>query len=473
MKNSIDIKGRSLILSTPENDAEFGRIVELNEAVHGIGQLCRTIDVSYPGIPRDHWYAISEPGTGRVLSTLCRLPTTWIYRASGPGRASVYEGTSVDIPVAELSFVATATDARGLGLSSHLIHRYEADSIKLGFSLSTIEGIPYFYRRFGYEYVAPLNVQLRLGPGLSPREGNKLDSWRPSQAGIGMAPGAAGRLTLAAEAIALGLSFRDAGQADAPLVSRLFDAANRNLAVAAKRDAGLWEYLLGPGAKTEGTALRRLLAYRGDAVVGYFGLCPDGFGPGWAMLEAAVDPALADGERRAVAYAFLAEAEKERAARVAAHLVVSLPRSHEASTLALELGADDRKEYGWQAKVLDPVGFCGIVATVLEARLGASAWKGKRFSLSLDLYGMVLRFDWDGSRLAIGEESAVGDNSDNAEAPANAGRLPPELFSPLALGYRSVADLRRLRHDVSIYGETESFLDALFPTIDAYVHQFI
>ncbi len=467
MKASIEINGRPLVVSTPEGDAEFDRIAELNEAVHGIGELCRTIDASYPGISRDDWYAIAESSTGRVLSTLCRLPTTWPYRAA--------DGASVDIPVAELSFVATAEDARGLGLSSLLIRRYEEDSAKRGFCLSTIEGIPYFYRRFGYEYAAPLCVQLRLGPGLSPREGNERDSWRPSRPGIGMAPGGGGRRALAGAAMELGLSFREAGSEDSPRIARLFDAANRNLAIAARRDARLWEYLLGPGARTKGTAVRRLLAYRGAVAVGYLGLCADGFGPGWTVLEAAVDPALAGDGRRAVAYAFLAEAERERAARGAAHLVVSLPRSNEISALALELGADDRQEYGWQAKILDPLGFLGIVAPVLEARLRASSWNGQPYALSLGLFGKELRIGWDGSRLAFADGGAAAGGHANAggSAGAGAGDLPPELLAPLALGYRSVADLRRLRNDLSIYGEVESFVDTLFPTMDAYVHQFI
>ncbi|PKL24450.1 MAG: hypothetical protein CVV47_08360 [Spirochaetae bacterium HGW-Spirochaetae-3] len=466
MKTSIDVKGRSLVFSTPENDAEFDRIVELNEAVHGSGvrDLCRTLYGPYPLMSRDDWYAVIEPDTGRALSTLCRIPTTWTYRAPGAAVAA-----SVDVPAAELSIVATAEDARGLGLSSLLIRRYEADSARLGFTLSTIEGIPYFYRRFGYEYVAPLCVQLRLGPGLSPREGNERDSWRPSAPARGMEPGGKARLALAAEASALGLSLREAGPADAPALSRLFDASNLGLGICARRDGPLWDYLLGPGLASPETALRRLLAYRGDRLVGYLGVCADGFGPGWTVLEASVDPALADGERRAVAYAFLAEAEKERAAVGAAHLVVSLSRSHELSALALALGADDRQEYGWQAKVLDPVAFCRLAAPVLEARLAASAWNGSAYALTLDMYGTALRFDWDGSRLAAENGSASGTVPGHAPECG----FPPELFAPLALGYRSVADLRRLRHDVSIYGEAEAFLDALFPPTDAYVHQFI
>jgi hypothetical protein len=37
MKASIEIRGRAYLLSTPETDDEFARIVELNTAVHGEG----------------------------------------------------------------------------------------------------------------------------------------------------------------------------------------------------------------------------------------------------------------------------------------------------------------------------------------------------------------------------------------------------------------------------------------------------
>ena len=142
MKESIRIAGRDYIFSTPESDAEFFRIVELNEAVHGPGvaALCRALDGNYPGMRRDDWYAVAAPGSDRALSTLCRIPTTWLYR-SGPRRDGTRrDGTPddvVEVPLraAELSIVATAEDARGLGLSGWLIRRYAKDSAALGFKI--------------------------------------------------------------------------------------------------------------------------------------------------------------------------------------------------------------------------------------------------------------------------------------------------------------------------------------------------
>jgi GNAT superfamily N-acetyltransferase len=455
MKSTINVGKRTFLLSTPETDAEFERIVELNTAVHGqgVGEICRLLYASYPGIGQADWYAVTDPDSGRALSTLCRIPTVWTYRGNG---------AEVDIPAAELSIVATAEDSRGLGLSSQLVHHYEKESIARGFTLSTIEGIPYYYRKFGYEFAAPLCVQLRLGPGLQPRSGNERDSWRP-----GVARFDADSRTSDFP----GISFRLAGPDDADVISRFYDAAMAGFSVYGKRDAQVWAYLLGPGTRSAELGLRRLIASVGGVDVGYLGLGADGFGPGYAIIEAAVDLALPSTTRRRVAGAFLAEAERERESRGAAHLVISTPRSSDVAALALEYGADDRWEYGWQVKVIDPAGFLRVAAPVLEARLCSSRWRGKPYSLTVGLYGRALRIDWDGGRLAVVE--GVTGPSAHGENAAVSCSIPPELLAPVFLGYLSVAEIRALRHDLSVYGDAEDFLGAAFPKEESFVHYFI
>lgn len=455
MKTDITIGTRLLQLSKPETDAEFERIVELNTVVHGqgVGEICRLLYASYPGMSRDDWYTVTEPATRRVLSTLCRIPTVWVYRG---------HGVEVAIPAAELSIVATAEDARGLGLSSTLIHQYEQESLAKGFTMSTIEGIPYYYRKFGYEFASPLCVQLRLGPGLQPRPDSKRDSWRPGVSVLS----AGSRSDEYAD-----ISLKLAGPADAAALSCFYDAAMAGFSVYGARSPETWAYLLGPGNTSAELGLQRWIAAVDGVDVGYVGLGPDLFGPGYAIIEAAIDPAVPDGIRRRVAGAFLALAEREREARAAAHLVISVPRSSEVAELALEYGADDRWEYGWQVKVIDPAGFLRTVAPVLEARLTASCWRGRSYSLTVGLFGRALRLDWDGGRLAVVEGVLDPGNSDSG--PAESCTIPPELVAPIALGYRSVAEIRRLRHDLSVYGDAEAFLNVCFPVVEPFVPSFI
>lgn len=456
MKSTINVGKRSFFLSTPETDAEFERIVELNTAVHGqgVGEICRLLDGSYPGMGREDWYAVSDPDSGRALSTLCRIPTVWAYRGCG---------REVDLPAAELSIVATAEDSRGLGLSSLLVRHYEKESVARGFTLSTIEGIPYYYRKFGYEFAAPLCVQLRLDPGLKPRPGNEHDSWRP---GAALSPSAALSPASFPE-----VCFRSAGPADAAILSRLYDASMAGFSMCGKRDQDAWAYLLGPGSKSAELGQRRLIASIDGKDAGYIGLGADGFGPGYAIIEAAIEPGLPEGIRRRVAGAMLAEAEREREAKGAAHLVISTPRSSDVSALALEYGADDRWEYGWQIKVIDPPGFLRAVTPVIEARLFSSRWRGRPYSLTMGLYGRALRIDWDGGRLAVVAETA-GPETHGADA-ANSCAIPPELLAPILLGYLGVNEIRALRHDLSVYGDAEAFLGTAFPKQESFVHYFI
>lgn len=469
--------GRAVSLRNPASDAELERLIDLNRDVHGEGvaALCRVLRSDYPGMALTDWYGAYDEATGRALSTLCRIPTAWRYSGAG---------ASVAIPAAELSIVSSAEDARGLGLSSALVKRYEDDSRRLGFPLSTIEGIPYYYRRFGYEYAAPLCVQQRLMPGLEPWVASRdSPSWRTA------APRPGSREAALAAAAALTPTFIDAEPGDAEpgdvaVLSRLYESDAAAYDVRAERGAADWAYLLSGAQRSPETAVRRRIAWIKGRAVGYLGTAPDGFGPGYAVLEAACEPGLSGDEAGAVFASLLAEAERLRAEAGAPHLVVSLGREHPLSRLALELGADDRWEYGWQVSIIDPLAFARLAVPVLEARLGASAWAGRPFALRLRLFGPSLSFRWDGRRLAVGDggEPAAQDPSGEgaAEAAASArdgydasAALPPELLGPLALGYQSVAELRHLRHDLSAYGEAEAFLSALFTVGPTFVHQFI
>ena len=81
-------------------------------------------------------------------------------------------------------------------------------------SLSKIQGIPYYYRQFGYTYALPL-------------EGGLIVNAREL-------PSAAPRFT-----------FRPATATDIPQLARFYDEAAATLAIAAVRDDALWRYLLG------------------------------------------------------------------------------------------------------------------------------------------------------------------------------------------------------------------------------------
>ncbi|HRF95611.1 MAG TPA: hypothetical protein PLZ51_10465, partial [Aggregatilineales bacterium] len=89
-----------------------------------------------------------------------------------------------------------------------------------GYHLSNIQGIPYFYRQFGYEYALPLEGGWRL-------ELHSVPDDMPN-----------------------GYTFRLATTQDIPALMRLYDLAMCDLDIHAVRDEAIWGYLLGASTKT-------------------------------------------------------------------------------------------------------------------------------------------------------------------------------------------------------------------------------
>ena len=142
MREHIQINNKPYIFFTPESDEQFEAIVELTRTIHGKGAeaLSRSFYAGLPGMSREDWYGLARPSDwpdeksapSKVVSTLCRVPTLWTCADAG---------AEVELPSAELGMVASAEDARGLGLSSWLIKRFQMDSQKAGFLLSSIQEI--------------------------------------------------------------------------------------------------------------------------------------------------------------------------------------------------------------------------------------------------------------------------------------------------------------------------------------------
>jgi len=248
---------------------------------------------------------------------------------------------------------------------------------------------------------------------------------------------------------------------DLPLLAAWYAEASAGLAVRSDRDEALWRYLLGPARASPETVVDRFIVMeRTGKPAGYLGVQEDGFGPALGLAEASLPD---EGGTGPSALDFLAIADALRAERGRRNLTVTVPREHPVHAAALALGGRERWIYAWQVATLDAPALLAALRPVLEARLASSAFAGVPYCLKLSMYGAGLLLDWDGRSLATGglEPAALSEGGP---------RLPPELLAPLALGYRTVAELGHCRHDVSVYGRDREFLDAVFPRVPSFMY---
>src|SRR5690606_28118854 len=125
---------------TSEADGE--RLAAFNAQIHGdsVENMTRNLILRHPASRPKHWLFIDDEA-GRVTSSLCLIPWTWRYG-------------SVTLRSGELGIVGTLPDYRHgkRSLIAVLMERFNELLDECEYDLSHIQGIPYYYRRYGYDY---------------------------------------------------------------------------------------------------------------------------------------------------------------------------------------------------------------------------------------------------------------------------------------------------------------------------------
>jgi len=230
-----------MVLRTLEAEAELSGPCAVNAAVHGpeVGALLRSLALHHPDMdPRD---VIWVEDQGEVVSTVCGIP--WGLYLSG-----------VQLSALELGLVATLERWRGRGFQRAMVGFFRERIQERGAHLSIIQGIPGFYRQFGYTYVLPLEGGLILEHRQLP-------------------------------ATEHGLRVRKATPGDIPALAALHQGLTRELELHATRSEEVWSYLLEHAVET-GTEGEFWVCERADAAAGYMFFPKHHFGDELVVSEA-------------------------------------------------------------------------------------------------------------------------------------------------------------------------------------------
>jgi predicted N-acetyltransferase YhbS len=398
---AITLAGGLVLRAATPDDA--GAIAGLAAAVFGpedeIGVRAQLAD---PRVGPDRFTVVTDGD--RVVSSLCLM--TRRLRLSG-----------VDLPTGQVEYVLTDPAYRRRGLVRAQIdvaHRWSADR---GDVVQLIHGIPYLYRRFGYEYAVAL-----------PRW------WVPAWHEAPVPPP--------------DHEVRAATEADLPALRDLFATTTATADVVAVRDDLDWLALL------RDPRMRVLVAVAGGEVRGAARLAPVG---GRMLLHDVLLATTAAGRALVAA----AAADGGPALRLLDRPGTIL------SGLLPDLAAPSLEAaYALYVRVADPVGLLERLRPALSARLAASPFVTDRGRLVLTLYTATVALDYDGGEVtAIGPVPLVEDPGEERDDEIG---VPPDLVATLLLGRygaRGLAD----RHDDVRLGARSALADALFPRLLADV----
>jgi predicted N-acetyltransferase YhbS len=407
--------GDGLVLRAVESDADIERLALFNGRIHGDEEavLTRRLLSHHPHAQRRHWLFVEQGEGGPILSTLCLIP--WELRFD-------------DVPLrgAEMGFVGTDSAHRRGGLVRRLVAAFDRLLAAEGFDLTHIQGIPYFYRQFGYSYAVPLVPDFRVP--LAPLRG------------LPAVPG---------------LRFRPAEPADIPRLDALFRAANRfdGTGLTSVRSEPVWRYLLSGATAGEGETW--CVERGGEGVVGTFRTHRRGFGPGLIVSE--VSPL-----SRSYGLALLAELGRRAEAADKPWVKLELDPEAEIVALAGSLGGAAASAYAWQIRFPDVPALLRRISPALERRIAAGPHRVLPTRLIISLYREAVGLVWRDGVLA-----AVERIDPPPQAPVC---IPPDAFVPLVLGYRSLGELAACYHDIRVEQALRPLVEALFPKRRSFLY---
>ncbi len=404
-----------LVLCTAADKRDIERVAEFNGTIHGpeVASMTRSLFAHHPHTQRQDLIFVEDEQSGQVVSSLCLIP--WVWR---------YEG--VDLPTGEMGIVGTLESYRRRGLIRTQVEVFRHRLRERGCLLSNIQGIPYYYRQFGYEYALPLEGGLRLEMRHIP------DS--PDTP----------------------YTFRLATIDDLPTLMQLYDEAAQDLAIHAARDEAIWRYLL---TYTDGTAMERetwIIQKTDGQVIGYLCVPKYHFGE-----ELVVNEASRLGFEASMAALHLLKTMTSERGKPGIRL--SLPADCTLAQLARYLDAHDLGTYAWQIYVPDMCALLRALVPVLERRVAGSPFAGLTRDVRLNLYRETILLRFRAGKLT----KVAGLRFADDEAIL---RCPPLQFIPLVLGHRTWYELRSAYPDVSVASPWQLLVDTLFPRMASYIY---
>ena len=138
--------GNNLVLKSVSSIKDVERVAEFNLQIHKeekIDNLVKMLLLRHPDVNPDNWYYVEDKNKNQIVSSLCLIKWHLLY-------------DNIKLKSAELGFVGTIKEYRNKGLFNILAETF-SDTLKAGnYDISQIQGIPFFYKKYGYSYAIPL-----------------------------------------------------------------------------------------------------------------------------------------------------------------------------------------------------------------------------------------------------------------------------------------------------------------------------
>lgn len=413
-----------------ETDEDVEELVKFHSIVHPDDDtevLPRQI-ANLPGFGREMNYFIRDLDKGIMVTVLNSIPFIWNYE---------------DIPLKnlELGWVGTLKAYRRKGLNKLLYNHFENLLHSCSYDLSTIQGIPYYYRQFGYDFIIPMDHtvwtrtnQIQPFNAESPPEYMKLD-------------------------------IRPAEEKDIPIMMDLLDELNQKLLVYASRSPELWK-LQETIKKQWENDFQTYVVVDNSKTIGYFRLVKKiskDSSPNkstMTVIESSI-PSF-NGVLRTLQFLY-AEAVQDDIPLIGSQG----PSFNTLSKNMENIGGTGKPWWKYQVRIPSMTSFLRKISPVLERRLKDTMFEGLTYNVIMNTFRNCYKLQFVNGKISDVSNLGPQEVNDN-----QAFRAPPNDLARLVLGAYSIKELEQNNIDFIVRGEVRLITEALFPKKESSIYYY-
>jgi len=404
--------GDNLRIRAAETDGDVNRCAAFNARFNGAyeGATYRLLHTGRPYFSRGRSLYVEDARNGEVAATACLIPWDMDY---GGARLNA----------SQLEMVLSHPEYRKKGLVRRLIQRLEDENVES--DVNIIWGIPYYYRQYGYGYCmyGPMNETLPA-VNIPDTDGDAENPYALQKATAG----------------------------DAAALARFYAAETGRYQICLCRDEAYWRFLIDDAKHPVWVVRDR----RKGADAGFVTVHYQGEGAARVMESGGLNGEAALNVLRLIKR----DADKT--------VYVGGPEDNALVKTAKDLGSVAKRQEQWLVKLPDIPGFFTKTAAVFEQRLASAGCAGETFELVINLYKTAYRLAFTNGRFAGIEGLGFKDYSMGAFGGDLC--IPPEAFTRLVFGFRTLPQLTDAWPDVVLDNTKKYLTDALFPPAGAYIY---
>ncbi len=388
------------------SDDEHNRIIRLNSTVHGaeIEEFTKHLCCEHPNKDEILWFYIESEK--EIISSMAFLPLNWHF------------GT-VTLKIAEMGMVGTIEKYRGQGLFGKMNEVYEQALIDNGYFVSALRGIPYYYRKFGYEFLLPLNQRVNLLSDKIPKDEIKH------------------------------LRIRKANQGDIPIIQDLYESIYKDSLILHKFDSANFvdKYL------NDEISDFKFSTYiiEGAEPVAFFSVGSP-FGASKDLILSSEMTA----DQLIKCFQFLKSINDKE-------IVIDQNLETTISRYAVDLGGKKNIGWEWQIKILSYQKFFEAIRPVLEKRIKTSKFDKLSKIVSISNYRENIRIEFNNGLIKKIEIDTGYPDRKTCDL-----RIPGTMLMKLLFGHKSIKDINQLVPDAMVKSGSEELIDILFPKMQSY-----